>query len=68
MANSVVTWDWKEQVDVDQLNRALRDAGFTGSVHEVFTNSDQYALVVSDKEITEDEALELWHQEMNYGD
>ena len=64
---SIVSWDWKDQLDVDQLNQALRAAGFEGSVTEVFTNSDQFAIVVSPVEIDADEALDIYEKECEDG-
>ena len=53
----VVTWDWKEQPDLDELDRAvwMASGGFA-RVHPIDTGSDEFAIVVADHRVTADEA------------
>lgn len=56
-------WDWKEQVDVDELNTLLKRAGFKGSINAVTTDDDQNAIIVSPDEITDEQAQEFYEVE-----
>jgi hypothetical protein len=54
----VVTWDWREQPDQQSLAAAIsRVSG--GMVYAVWpeTGDDQYALVLSDRPLTAEQAL-----------
>jgi hypothetical protein len=43
---AVLSWDWREQPDLDALTRILRDlAGL--HLHHVDTGSDEYAIVIA---------------------
>jgi hypothetical protein len=45
---AVLSWDWREQPNLDELARAVREvSGGTVHVAQVDTSSDQYAIVVS---------------------
>lgn len=57
----VMTWDWKEQLDLEELDRAVRKAsGGLARVHEIDTCSDEFAIVVADHRVTPDEAQAAW--------
>jgi hypothetical protein len=60
-AGEVVTWDWSEQPDLDKIGEIVTRLSATGQVHFIHpgTGSDQYALVISNTELTEAEALEI---------
>lgn len=56
MIHRILSWDWKEQPDLDQLREALREvSGGTVHLHEVDTGSDQFAVVLTDREWSDDE-------------
>jgi hypothetical protein len=57
---TITRWDWKEQVDVDELNTLLKGAGFKGSINVVVTENDQNCILVSTSEITDDDAQDLY--------
>ena len=55
---AVLTWDWREQPDPDELARAVRDvSGGTVHIRQVDTGSDQYAIVVAAADL-DDEAVQ----------
>ncbi len=57
----VMSWDWREQPDLDQLDQAVRYAsGGLARVHTVDTGSDEYAIVVADHRVTAAEAQAAW--------
>jgi hypothetical protein len=57
----VVTWDWKEQPDLQELDAAVRKAsGGFARVHEIDTGSDQFGIVVADHRVTPEEAAAAW--------
>lgn len=58
-----ITWDWKGQPDVNELNATLKRAGFKGSINAVETNGDQMALVVSPIPLSDKEAQEVYNQQ-----
>ena len=46
----IITWDWRQQPDVEELNNALEDIisnGYPPTVYTADTASDEYAWVVS---------------------
>jgi hypothetical protein len=59
----IVTWDWKEQVDFDELRRVIAELS-GGQVHmaEVDTDSDQFAWVLADGPITSEQANEIYRR------
>lgn len=59
----VLTWDWKEQLDMADLASALRRLGSRIRVYEVDTGSDQFAFVLSTEDLTEEQVAEVWHKE-----
>lgn len=57
----LMTWDWKEQVDLEQLGQIVTEiSGGTVHLYEVDTESDQYGLIVSRDELTQDQVQALW--------
>lgn len=57
----VMSWDWREQPDLEQLDQAVRLAsGGLARVHTIDTGSDEYAIVVADHRITQAEAEAAW--------
>lgn len=65
----VLTWDWREQTDLDRLARALTTVS-GGSVHlrQVDTGSDQYAIVLSSSALSEHEAQAAYHEDLHFDD
>lgn len=52
----VISWDWREQVDIESLAKAVHDlSGGTVFIQQVETCSDQYAVVVAN-EVLDDKA------------
>lgn len=56
----LLTWDWKEQPDWSEFAAALRKLGARVRLYEVDTQSDQFALVLSNEDLTEADLAELW--------
>lgn len=57
----VLTWDWKEQPDVDALASAVREvSGETCHIRAVDTGGDEYAIVVSHDQLDRDEVQHAW--------
>ena len=64
---SVLSWDWREQPDFDDLARVLL-ALSGGAIHlqQVDTGSDQFAVVVSTSALSEEtvqETFTRWRRE-----
>lgn len=64
----VMIWDYKEQIDIDELNRILRGFGFPGAIRQVDTDSDSYALVITNNNASQDKAQEIFDKETDYED
>lgn len=63
---AVLSWDWREQPDMEALQRALNAiAGL--HVEDIDTGSDQFAIVISAQDRSREEFEEIWrkHQEGN---
>ena len=61
MSHRVLSWDYREQPDLDDLAAAIRE--LTGSsVHltQVATESDQYAIVLADRPLGVEDAFDLY--------
>lgn len=58
---SVITWDYKEQPDWDHINFALVEVS-NGRIHPVDTQTDQFAIVISDMQDTAKEAQEKYEE------
>lgn len=58
---SVIMWDYKDQPDWDQINFALIEVA-NGGIHTVDTQTDQYAIVISDMQDTTKEVQEKYEQ------
>jgi hypothetical protein len=60
----VLSWDYKEQPDLETLARIVRDmSGGTVYLHDVGdTGGQDYALVVADRRLTSDEVAEVWRR------
>ena len=50
----LITWDWRASIDVLELQDVLKEFGIF--VSEVNTYSDEYAIVISESQITPKEA------------
>ncbi len=53
----VMTWDWKEQVDIDDLAKIVSDLT-NGKIHivSIDTDSDTMGLAISDEPLTQEMA------------
>lgn len=59
----VLTWDWKEEPDFDELARIVLDvSGGTCHIHFVDTESDQIALAIANTAVSDDEAREAYEK------
>ena len=58
MSAELISWDWKEAAPVDEIIAAIRRVTGVPNLfmRDVDTQSDQYAVVISDAEITDGEA------------
>lgn len=58
---AVLCWDWKEQPDMDTLALLLRDlSGGTIHLHEVNTESDEFAIVLATTPLTAEQVDAAW--------
>lgn len=59
----VLSWDWREQPDVEEFHRAVFDIS-EGKVHitKVDTGSDEYAVIVSDEQLVDGEPEALYRE------
>lgn len=69
----VMTWDWRERIDVDTLAAIIYDLSEGGlHVSSPDTGCDEYALVVSTVELNSDQARDAfqrwWVSEDDTGD
>lgn len=44
---AVLTWDWREQPNLDELDRIVYNMTTSVRIHQVDTGSDQYAVVIT---------------------
>ena len=57
MAVKVISWDWKEQPDLEKLGEIVRSFdGRIADIRPVDTGGDYYAVVLSDAILTPDGA------------
>lgn len=65
----VLTWDWKEQPDLDDLARIVHDVSQCHvHLYQVDTGSDQYALVVARNPIGSQAAHDAYRRYWEGGD
>lgn len=61
MATQILSWDCREQPDINKLARAVNDlSGGKVHIYEINTQSDQYAIVASDRPLTGNQVAEEW--------
>ena len=66
---AVLTWDWREQPDLDHLGRLICDlSGGTVHLHQVDTGSDQYAIVLATTKLDARSVCEIYDREPCDGD
>jgi hypothetical protein len=64
MTVKTLAWDYREQPDLDALAAAVAEAsGGTVRIREVETGGDGYAIVIADREVSDDEAETLLYGE-----
>jgi hypothetical protein len=57
----ILSWDWREQPNLDQLAAALgRVSGGTVHLAQVDTGSDEYAIVLSPMPLSDAEVRAAW--------
>lgn len=60
----VISWDWREQIDLGKLGEVIRTlSGGTLDLREVNTDGDFYAVVISDQPIPAEQAQALFEAE-----
>jgi hypothetical protein len=63
MIARVLSWDWREQPDLDQLGRIIADlSGGRLHLRRVDTGSDEYAVVVADSPLSEWDAARVYER------
>ena len=62
------SWDCRQQPDMAAIATFVAELS-DGKVvmREVDTRSDEYAWVIADREVSEEEAMALWMKEAGYG-
>lgn len=59
----VMTWDWKEETDLNQLGQMVRAvSGDRAYIYDIITDSDQRACVVSPRKLTDAEAIAIYQE------
>lgn len=60
----VLTWDWRGHPNIGELDRMVYDISATGRPVRITnvedTQSDQYAIVITDHELTQEEAQKAY--------
>jgi hypothetical protein len=59
MSARVLSWDWRGQIDLDDLAAAVRDLGGLHLI-EVETGDDQYAIVLSTEPVSRSAANRMY--------
>lgn len=63
MKHEIVMWDWKERIDLDHLNDAIKNV-FDGQnaprIHQVDTGQDCHAIVVASTELSPEQVQAFW--------
>jgi len=58
----VLTWDWREQPNLETLGRILGELGGL-SLHQVDTGGDEYAIVISESGgLTDAQVTAVWER------
>ena len=61
------SWDYRQQPDMEAIASFVAElSGGTVRMREVDTRSDEYAWVIADREVSDEEAMELYRQEAGY--
>ena len=66
MMDELFTWDWRAQPPMDAIAKAVSEMSASGSrihMREVNTESDQYAWIIADHEVSDEEAARLYFDE-----
>lgn len=61
----VISWDYRQQPDLDDLDRYVYNISVTGRpvrIQQVDTGSDEYAITISDAELTEEQRLDAYQR------
>lgn len=57
----ILTWDWREQPDLDRLARIVNElSGNRVHITEAETGDDQYAIVIADVPVTDADAADAY--------
>ncbi len=69
MAAECMSWDWRGQPDLDELDRIVANMSCSCSCHchggmlrvfKVDTGMDEYGIVITDEELTREQIDERW--------
>ena len=64
----ILTWDYREQPDLDVLAEMVRRwSGGTVRISEIPTGDDSYAIVITNREISLEDAQGIYRQEADHG-
>lgn len=59
----IISWDYREQIDRAELHRAVHDiSGGRVHIREIDTDSDQYAVLVSDEPADDETAMAAYEE------
>lgn len=66
---AVLSWDWREQPDLDRLDRLVHDLSGNGQIriHTVDTGTDQFAIVITDGDLDQADVQTVWRRWMDAG-
>jgi hypothetical protein len=63
LRHEVIMWDWKERIDLDHLNDAIKkvfDGHSAPRIHQVDTGQDCFAIIVASTEMTQEQVQSVW--------
>ncbi|GAA0738605.1 hypothetical protein Drose_04370 [Dactylosporangium roseum] len=68
MAAEGMSWDWRGQPDIDELDRIVSNMSLNGAVrrgamlriHAADTGADEYGIVITDELLTQKQVNERW--------
>jgi len=61
MKIEVIRWDWKEGPPVEEIARAVESVSRSRVwVHNVDTGSEDYVMVIADRELTPEQVAEVY--------
>lgn len=58
----IFTWDYKEHADWDEINKYLDSLASTPYFHNVYTDSDSWAVLIANRYLYHEEAQDLYNK------